>query len=310
VRTMSENDSTVELLSRSRIFQQLPQGALDAIARAVRPLVLPPHTAIFREGDPGDSLYIISTGRVRIFRRADNEVEIDLSFPGPGEAFGEMALLTGEPRSADVEVLEEAHLLVLSKEDFDHVLRDFPDTSKVFFREMRQWLIRDEKRLEVEAQQAYQASRVSWLDFLVVIGISVMLAVIFNYSNPNAIPLFAELPDRSSFALITPSAAMGEVEKDSALILDARPENFYQKGHIKGAVSMPLPLFDIVYMMTLADEDKEKEIIVYGGTISKHYDLELANKLLLRGYQNIKILEGGLKAWEGKGYPVEEKTKK
>jgi CRP-like cAMP-binding protein/rhodanese-related sulfurtransferase len=307
---MSEKDHNVELLSRSRVFQQLPQGALDAIAQAVQPLVLPAHTTVFREGDPGDSLYIISSGRVRIFRRTDNEVEIDLSFAGSGEAFGEMALLTGEPRSADVEVLEEAHLLVLSREDFDRVLRDFPDTSKVFFREMRQWLIRDEKRLEVEAQQAYRASRVSWLDFLVIIGISVMLAVIFNYSNPNAIPLFPEFPDKSSFVLVSPSEAMGEVEKNNALILDARPDNFYKKSHIKGAVNMPLPLFDIVYMMTLADEEKEKGIIVYGGTISKHYDLELASKLLLRGFQNIKILEGGLKAWEEKGYPVEGKTEK
>ena len=73
---------------------------------------------------------------------------------------------------------------------------------------------------------------------------------------------------------------------------------------------MPLPLFDIVYVMTLADEDKEKKIIIYGGTISKHYDLELANKLLLRGYQNVRILDGGLAAWEEKGYPVEEKAKK
>jgi CRP-like cAMP-binding protein/rhodanese-related sulfurtransferase len=308
--TMSEDDSTKELLARSTIFRDLPKGALDAISQAVRPLVVQKHTTIFREGDPGDSLYIISSGRVRIYRKGENQMEIDLSFPGPGEAFGEMALLTGEPRSADVEVLEETHLLVLSKEDFDGILRDFPDTSKVFFKEMRRWLIRDEKRLEVEVQEAYQASRVSWLDFLVVIGISIMLALIFNYSNPNAIPLLPDLPDKSSIPSISCSAAEAEVQGGDTLILDARPENFYQKSRIRGAVNMPLPLFDIVYMMTLADEDKEKKIIVYGGTISKHYDLELANKLLLRGFQNVRVLEGGLAAWEEKGYPVEEKAKK
>jgi rhodanese-related sulfurtransferase len=308
--TMSEDDNTKELLARSPIFRDLPKGALDAISQAVRPLVVPKRTTIFREGDPGDSLYIISSGKVRIFRKAENQMEMDLSFPGPGEAFGEMALLTGEPRSADVEVLEEAHLLVLSKEDFERVLRDFPDTSKVFFREMRRWLIRDEKRLEVEVQEAYQASRVSWFDFLVVIGISIMLAVIFNYSNPNAIPLFPDPPDRSSIPSVSPSAAMEEVQGGDTLILDARPENFYQKSHITGAVNMPLPLFDIVYMMTLADEDKEKKIIVYGGTISKNYDLELANKLVLRGYQNVKVLGGGLAAWEEKAYPIEKKAKK
>jgi 3-mercaptopyruvate sulfurtransferase SseA len=61
--------------------------------------------------------------------------------------------------------------------------------------------------------------------------------------------------------------------------------------------------------MTFAKENKEKKIIVYGGTISKLYDWELADKLLLRGYEQVRILEGGLAAWEGKGYPVDEKGK-
>jgi 3-mercaptopyruvate sulfurtransferase SseA len=103
---------------------------------------------------------------------------------------------------------------------------------------------------------------------------------------------------------------MAEVQEGNAIVLDAMPESFYLKRHIKGAVSMPLALFDIVYMMTFPDQDKEKNIIVYGGTISKNYDLELANKLLLRGHQNVKILEGGLSAWEENGYPIEEKSKK
>jgi len=307
---MSENESRMEILARSPVFRDLPREALEAISRAVQSLVVPQGTTIFREGDPADSLYIISSGKARVFRKGAEQVEIDLSFPGPGEAFGEMALLTGEPRSADVEVLEETHLLVLSKVDFDRILRDFPDTSKVFFREMRRLLIREERRLEMEVQEAYQASRVSWLDFLVVIAISTILAVFFNYSNPNGIALFPEFPDRTAMASISPAAAMEELAGGDALILDAMPENFYRKRHIKGAVSMPLPLFDIVYMMTLADEDKEKKIIIYGDTISKQYDLELANKLLLRGYQNVRILEGGLAAWEEKGYPVEEKANK
>ena len=62
--------------------------------------------------------------------------------------------------------------------------------------------------------------------------------------------------------------------------------------------------------MTFAKENKEKKIIVYGGTVSKLYDRELADKLLLRGHEQVRILEGGLAAWEAKGYPVEEKGKK
>jgi rhodanese-related sulfurtransferase len=307
---MTENDNRVEILARSAIFRELSRDALDVISLAVRSLVMPPHTILFKEGDPGDSLYIISAGRVRIFRRDEKGMEIDLSILGPGEAFGEMALLSGEPRSADVEVVEEAHLMVLAKDDFDRILRDFPDASKGFFREMRRWILRDEKRLEMEAREAYKASRVSWFEFIVVIGVSTVLAMIFNYSNPNGIPLFPEFPKRSSIPAISPAVAMEEARRGGTLMLDARPENFYQKRHIKGAVNMPLTLFDIVYMMTFAEEDREREIIVYGRTISRLYDLELASKLILRGYKNVRILEGGLAAWEDKGYPVEEKAAK
>ena len=57
--------------------------------------------------------------------------------------------------------------------------------------------------------------------------------------------------------------------------------------------------------MTLADADKEIEIIVYGRSISRHYDEEVANKLSIRSHKNVKILKGGLSAWKKSGCPVE-----
>jgi 3-mercaptopyruvate sulfurtransferase SseA len=98
--------------------------------------------------------------------------------------------------------------------------------------------------------------------------------------------------------------------KGGTIIVDAMPSNFFEKRHIKGAVNMPLSLFDIVHMMTFEEEDKEKQIVVYGATISKMYDLELADKLVLRGHEKVSILDGGISAWEAKGYPVEEKARK
>ena len=307
---MAGNANKVNILMKCKIFRDLPKDALEAIARAAEYQVAPQHNMISREGDPAESLCIISSGRVRIFRRNEKGREIDLAIQGPGEVFGEMSLLTGEPRSADVEALEEVHLMVVSKDHFDRILRDFPDISKIFLKEMRHWLLRGEKFIELEAGKARNASRISWVDFILVIGVSVILAMIFNYSNPNGIPLFPDFPDRKSIAAISPATAREEVQRGEALILDAMPANFYQERHIRGAVNIPLALFDIVYVMTLADEDREKKIVVYGGTISRPYDLEVANKLLLLGYKNVRVLEGGLAAWEGTGYPVEEKATK
>jgi CRP-like cAMP-binding protein/rhodanese-related sulfurtransferase len=305
---MTENDIKVNILKRSPVFRDLPKKALNAITRAVQDLVVPQHTIICREGDPGDSLYIISSGKVRIFGRNQAGVEIDLSIQGPGDTFGEMALLTGEPMSADAEVLEETHLMMLSKDQFDRILSDFPAISKVFVKEMRRWLLRDDERIELEAGKAYKASRMPWVDLSLVLVISIILAVIFNTTNPNGIPLFPEFPDRGSIPMVTPSDAMEEIQHGVTLILDAMPTNFYQQRHIGGAVNIPLGLFDIAYLMTFTEEDKEKKIVVYGGTISKPYDLEVADRLLLRGHKNVRILDGGLAAWEGRGYPVEEKA--
>jgi 3-mercaptopyruvate sulfurtransferase SseA len=68
---------------------------------------------------------------------------------------------------------------------------------------------------------------------------------------------------------------------------------------------MPVAIFDIMYMMVLSQEQKQREIIVYGRTISKRYDEKLANKLAVRGHKNVKVLDGGLSAWKDKGYPIE-----
>jgi eukaryotic-like serine/threonine-protein kinase len=69
---------------------------------------------IVREGERGDAAYMIVTGRCRAFRQADGEIE-ELTVMGPGEVFGEMALLLEEPRAASVEALDQVTLLVLDK---------------------------------------------------------------------------------------------------------------------------------------------------------------------------------------------------
>jgi rhodanese-related sulfurtransferase len=306
---MNERNSRKNAFSDSSIFGSLPQEKRDEITRAVETRLIAPRTIIFRQGDPGDSFYIISSGKIRVFRKDREGMETDLSTLGPGDSFGEMALLTGEKRSANVEAVEETRLIVLSKEQFDRTLKDYPDLSLAFVKQMSRWLLRDEKLIEMEAQQVYKAPRLAWFDFPLLVGVSLILAIVFNQSNPNGIPLFPKFPDRRSIPAIRPAAAMEELKRGEAIIVDAGPANFYGKKHIKGSVNMPLSLFDIVYLMTLADEDKGKKIIVYGSTISSPYDLELANKLILRGHKNVSILEGGLSAWEENGYPVEAQEK-
>jgi len=302
---MATLDETKRRLSETAVFRDMPQEMVEEIARVVENRVLPPRTKIFERGDPGDSFWVIQSGMVRVFRSDNEGVEITLSKLGPGQSFGEMALLTGEARSASVETMEETRALVLTKEQFDQVLKSHPEVSLTFIKQLSGWLKRDEQALETEARRLVAPPKISWFDFVILIGVSVLFALVFNQSNPNGIPFFQKLPSKEAVAPVSLSAAVEEHKKGESVFVDAMPANFYEKEHIRGAVNMPLPLFDIVYMMTFGEEDKSKSIIVYGRTISKLYDVEVANKLVLRGYKNARVLEGGLREWKKKGYPVE-----
>jgi CRP/FNR family cyclic AMP-dependent transcriptional regulator len=73
-------------------------------------LSLPGGTTVFRQGDPGGSVYVIRSGKVRVLKESAGRQRMVTTL-GPGDFFGEMAVVTGRPRSATVEVVEDAELL-------------------------------------------------------------------------------------------------------------------------------------------------------------------------------------------------------
>jgi CRP-like cAMP-binding protein len=301
---MKKQGDRKEKFAKSKVFARLPRERYDELTRAAEHRVEAPHTIIFNQGDPGDKFYIIHSGRVRVFNRSSDGFETDLSVLRAGESFGQMSLLTGETMSANVEAMEETHLMVLSKEQFESVLKDFPDVSLAFIKQMSRWLMRANRVIEKEALLQRRAPRTALFHFVLIIGASVLLALLFNQSNPNGIPLFPKSADRKAIPVINAAQAMEEMKTGDTLIVDAGPEGFYQRKHIQGAISVPLSVFDILYEVTFGEEEKAKKVIVYGGTMSKLYDWELASKLLLKGHKDVRVLEGGTAVWEKAGYPV------
>ncbi len=302
--SQSENTQILKL----SVLRDLPDKELTELAQTLRTRVVKADEVIFKSGDPPDAFYIICSGQVRVFVRHKNRTERQFSVLGPGQHFGEISLLTGESRTAIAQGLGEATLLVVPSERFERLIRDYPELSRKFVREMRDWLLRDEKIIEEEADVLIRSTRGSWRDFIMVIGVSIFLAVSFNFLNPHGIRLIPERPD--PVPLISACNALNAYQQKKAFIVDAMPNNFYRLEHIKGAYNLPPTQFDIMYMATFSKVDKGMEIIVYGSTISAPYDLETANKLLLRGFSNVKILNGGLPIWKGDGYPVEKKASK
>ena len=111
----------MEMVSRVAVFQSVPKERLQAVARRLRPRVALPGEKIVVAGNRGDSMFFISAG----------EVEVELR-PKPvtltgGEFFGELAMLTGRRRSADVVAQGLCHLLVLEGRDFRKLAKELPE---------------------------------------------------------------------------------------------------------------------------------------------------------------------------------------
>jgi CRP-like cAMP-binding protein len=112
----------VEQLAKIELFSGLKTEALELIAKVGSEETHASGTKIFQHGDAGDKLYLIVEGKVRISREVPGMGEEALAVLGPGQAFGEMALLDESPRSADARVHDRCRLLAIPKDGFDDLL--------------------------------------------------------------------------------------------------------------------------------------------------------------------------------------------
>jgi rhodanese-related sulfurtransferase len=291
-------------LVESILFANLSVPVLDALACVAEEVFVPAGGSVVHQGGAGDCGFVIDAGKVKVFRTGWAGAEYEMIRLGPGESFGEAALLTGEPRPGAVMAVEDTHLLRIPKDEFDKLLAKHPELAAAVAKAMSRWFDRVGRALQREAVRQFEAPGLSWFDFALIIGLSVLFALLYNRSNPNGIPIFPE-GAREQTAQIDAVEAYEAWRRVDVLFIDAMPAGFFEKEHIAGAQNVPLGLFDLMYMMALSSEDKARPVVVYGRTISRHDDEHVADKLALRGHTNIKLLDGGLMSWKKKGYPVE-----
>jgi rhodanese-related sulfurtransferase len=131
--------------------------------------------------------------------------------------------------------------------------------------------------------KAWQVSRARVWDFLGLLLVSAVLGFAFNGQNPHGVELLPpSLP--SSVAVVHEVPA-------GAVVVDARPRAYFERGHFPGAVNIPPQFFDFVYPMLLGSEDVERRIVVYGDTWSRRYHVEVARLLVDRGHEAVAILD-------------------
>lgn len=125
------------------LFNNLNDDDLHLIAGCLRPESYPKGTVIFREGDFGDTMYVVESGQVVVFREATGETVATL---GPGTFVGEISLLLAQPRTASLEVALDAQLWALNKQDFETLVSTRPAIALEMMRELSKRLVSTTRR--------------------------------------------------------------------------------------------------------------------------------------------------------------------
>jgi len=117
-QTMTSEDSSFPRLSQEQLTLVSSYGVIRKYAK---------NTILVSEGDPSELFYLILKGQVKAFVSDDNGKEVLLNIQGPGEYFGEIAIIDTAPRSASIMTLEPCQMAVVAKGEFERCLAEHPD---------------------------------------------------------------------------------------------------------------------------------------------------------------------------------------
>ena len=120
---------TLEALRSVPLFASLDDAAATELRSLLSDKIVPRNTRLFRQGEKGDAMYLIESGRVRISIQDDDNQELTLAELAQGDFFGEMSIIDGRQRSADAQVIEDARLAILSRDAFLSFVRTSPDVA-------------------------------------------------------------------------------------------------------------------------------------------------------------------------------------
>ena len=140
--------SSADILRGHEFFKTMPPSAIARFVTRARVQSYPRGARIFAKGDEGHGLMAVIAGVVRISVPSDGETELTLNLIGPNGIFGEIALLDGEPRTADATAMTPCRLLLLERRDFIATLADEPSAALALLKILSVRLRRTSRQLE------------------------------------------------------------------------------------------------------------------------------------------------------------------
>ena len=147
-----------------------------------------------------------------------------------------------------MEAGEDTVLTEISREEFDTLLDDNPPLARQIIKQLTEWLVEGDRRLEKQVVHQVKVREVSWFDFALIAGLSIIFALIFNLYNDNALPLIQGLGGEP-VKVISQDEALKLYNESKLFVIDARKEGFYRLEHIKGAENFQVVFFDLMYPM-------------------------------------------------------------
>ena len=124
-------ERTEQLLSQTRLFAGVNAAGLASIAERITEVDVPADRVLARQGEIGTGFFVIVSGSVRVVR--DGET---LAVLGPGDFFGELSVIDGKPRTAQVVSVEPTTCLALATWDFEAVIGEQPSVAMAILREL------------------------------------------------------------------------------------------------------------------------------------------------------------------------------
>ena len=124
------------ILDQVEIFQGLSESELSALSVSSTNRIYTKNTVVIHENDTADSLFIIESGKVKVYCSDKNGKEFIMNTQGPGDYFGELALLDDCLRSASVRTVEKASFCIIYKDDFNKVLDSHPNIARTLIKNL------------------------------------------------------------------------------------------------------------------------------------------------------------------------------
>ncbi len=126
----------LDVLAQVEIFAGLSGEELEMLAGSSVSRQYPKNTVIINDGDNADSLYLIDSGRVKVYCSDKNGKEFIMNTLEAGDYFGELALLDDDRRSASVRTMEKCSFRIIYKEDFQRVISEHPNIARILMRNL------------------------------------------------------------------------------------------------------------------------------------------------------------------------------